>query len=111
MANVSNDDKVEMVLLYNGLSVSVDFLRELHGLLTKLKAESGLRFWEIVYLARHPDYLLPRQTLQYFRNFGLLGSENALHYINQVAILYLVTGQDRTLRVISEEKFQKLISG
>lgn len=93
-----------------GLTVSIEFLEELYENLKNLKFKSALRFWEIVHLARNPNYLLPKQSLKQLFEAGVLGTEDQMYYVSRIAILHLVEGQDRKLDVITEKQFEKLIS-
>lgn len=93
-----------------GLTVTAEFLLEMYDNLKKVKEQSALRFWETVHIARNPSYLLPKQSLKFLFDSGVLGNEDEMHYICRIAILHLTEGQDRKLDVITEKQFEKLIS-
>lgn len=99
-----------VVELPNGMFIRLDILKDLQNKLMVLCAENGLRFWELSYMARHPDYKLPERSLKDLSDRGLLGNEKNLFYLNQIAILYLVVGRDRKLRVINDDEFNVLVS-
>ncbi len=102
-------NEVQLVSLA-GLSVSVEFLKELYINLRELKIKSAIYFWECVHLARNPQYLLHSQRLKELFDAGVLGSENEMNYLNRIAILHLVEGQDRKVDLIRKDEFDKLIS-
>lgn len=103
-------NKQFLVFLPNGFSINKYLLRYLYDRLKALKSEEGLRFLELVHLARDPSYKLSEASLKNLFHRGLLGNPNFLHFENQMAILFLVEGIGRSANIISLEQLESIIS-
>lgn len=102
--------QVPMVMLPNGLVVNRATVNSVYGKLLTIKTLAPYKLWEFVFVCRNPGgHKMLEATKKMFVKKGLLHHDGQPKADVQNITLYIVTGNDSKMDLLSLEKVWEII--